>query len=75
MNVTTTPSGLQRVNFTPADVEALLLTAAQSELGLGNMSSLYCYLPIPAQLPAIAGFVVQQPAAVAVFSNPDGEVA
>ena len=36
MNIIQLPSGVQKVVFTPDDIKALLLTAAQTQLGLAT---------------------------------------
>ena len=58
MIITATPNGLPKVVFTPDDVKALLLTAAQTQLGLGDTSTLRAYLPSPIELPATAAYVI-----------------
>jgi len=72
MNITTTPSGLQRVNFTRADVQSLLIAAAETELSLGSSTGLRCYLPAPTDLLNPAAFVVAGSSAPGSYSTPDG---
>jgi hypothetical protein len=64
LNIIQMPTGLQKVVFTPDDIKALLLTAAQTQLGLDTTAGLQAYLPEPVEVPAVAGFVTVQPTVV-----------
>ncbi len=74
MNIVQTPNGLQKVVFTRADVQSLLITAAETALSLGSTAGLRCYLQAPADLLNPAAFVVAGSSAPGNYSLPGGEV-
>ncbi len=72
MNIVQTPNGLQKVVFTRADVQSLLIAAAQTELSLGSTAGLCAYFHAPADLLDPAAFVVAGSSAPGSYSLPDG---
>jgi hypothetical protein len=72
MNIVQTPSGLQKVIFTRADVQSLLITAAETALSLGSTAGLRAYFHSPAELPETAAFVVAGSSTPWSCSVPDG---
>ncbi len=72
MNIVQTPNGLQKVVFTRADVQSLLITAAQAELSLGSTAGLRAYFHAPTELQEVSAYVIAGSSAPGSYSLPDG---